>query len=353
MSVSLPVHGRGAAENPTNRFEKIDVVVDPDGDCAPAEDGVKTIYLRDSTRKVIAHNDSPDVGFEWSINPYRGCEHGCIYCYARPTHEWLGFSAGLDFETKIMVKMDAPELLAAELSSKKWKAATISVSGVTDCYQPVERKLQITRKCIRVMSAFGNPFGIITKSALVTRDIDILAEAAKRKLCVVMLSVTTLDEEVHRVMEPRASTPRRRLEAIAKLTHAGVPVGVMVAPVVPGLTDHEVPAILKAVREAGAMSAGYVPVRLPYGVKDLFEAWLERHFPDRKSKVLNRIMELRGGKLNDSEFGSRMHGEGIWAEQMKRVFEVAKRRVGMGEMPGVTLEHFRVPDSVRGQMELW
>ncbi|HEX8525113.1 MAG TPA: PA0069 family radical SAM protein [Tepidisphaeraceae bacterium] len=699
MSLSLPIHGRGAAENPTNRFEKIDVVVDPDGECTPADGAVQTVYLKDSTRQIIAHNDSPDVGFEWSINPYRGCEHGCIYCldgdtrilmadtatkalrdvrpgdeiygtrrsgwyrryvkttvlahwrtrssawrvtledgttliagpnhrfltdrgwkyvapderrqrphltlnnkllgvgsiaspserdveyrrgylcglikgdgligrysygtragrtvdnqhhfrlaladdealnraeeylaeqsiatrsftfaqqtvdrramrgirthakamvdqiadlvgwpdlpaaswkrgfiagifdaegsysrgilrisntdreiisrlqvaltenqfdhvvehvernaaksmqvlrvrgglrehvrffqtfepairrkcsiegtalkstarltvvsiekvsnagemfdistgtedfiangvvshncYSRPTHEWLGFSAGLDFETRIMVKADAPELLAEELASKKWKPATISVSGVTDCYQPVEKKLEITRRCIGVMTEFGNPFGMITKSALVTRDIDILSEAAKRQLCVVMLSVTTLDEEIHRVMEPRASTPRRRLEAIAKLAAAGVPVGVMVAPVVPGLTDHEVPAILKAVRDAGAISAGYVPLRLPYGVKDLFTAWLERHFPDRKKKVLNRIMELRGGKLNDGEYGSRMHGEGIWAEQMKKVFELAKRKVGMSEMPELATDQFRVPNSARRQMELW
>ena len=354
MTLSLPIHGRGAAENPANRFEKIDVVVDPDGDCAPAEGTPQTIYLKDSTRKIIAHNDSPDVGFEWSINPYRGCEHGCVYCYARPTHEWLGFSAGLDFETRIMVKMDAPELLREELSKKKWEPAVISVSGVTDCYQPVERKLEITRRCLAVMVEFGNPFGIVTKSHLVTRDIDLLAEAAKKNLCVVMVSVTTLDEKLSRLMEPRAAAPARRLDAIAKLTEAGVPVGVMVAPVIPGLTDHEAPAILKAAREAGALSAGYVPVRLPYGVKDLFEAWLSRHFPDRQAKVLNRIMEIRGGKLNESQFGKRMRGEGVWAEQLKRVFEVAKRRAGIdGGMPELSVEGFRLPRKGRGQMELW
>jgi DNA repair photolyase len=204
------------------------------------------------------------------------------------------------------------------------------------------------------MTEFGNPFGIVTKSHLVTRDVDVLAEAAKKRLCVVMVSVTTLDEELGRLMEPRAASPRRRLEAIAKLSAAGVPVGTMVAPIVPGLTDHEAPAILKAAKEAGALSAGYVALRLPYGVKDLFAAWLERHFPDRKAKVLNRVMELRGGKLNDSAFGSRMRGQGIWAEQMKRVFEVAKRKAGMeGRMPGLTTEHFCVPNSARGQMELW
>ncbi len=330
------------------------MVVDPDADAVLPPEVPRTIYLKDSTRKIIAHNDSPDVGFEWSINPYRGCEHGCIYCYARPTHEWLGFSAGLDFESRIMVKTDAPELLREELASKKWEPAVISVSGVTDCYQPVERKLEITRGCLAVMTEFGNPFGIVTKSHLVTRDIDVLSEAAKKNLCVVMVSVTTLDENLSRLMEPRAAVPRRRLEAIAKLSAAGVPVGAMVAPIVPGLTDHEVPAVLKMVKEAGALSAGYVALRLPYAVKDLFAAWLERHFPDRKAKVLNRIMDLRGGKLNESAFGSRMRGHGIWAEQMKRVFEVAKCKAGMvGGIPDLATDGFCVPNSARRQMELW
>ncbi len=348
MSFTLPIKGRGTAENPANRFEKIDVVLDETvDDGAPAPE-IQTVYLKDSTRKLIAHNDSPDVGFEWSINPYRGCEHGCIYCYARPTHEWLGFSAGLDFETKIMVKQDAPEILRDELSSKKWKPATISISGVTDCYQPVERKLQITRRCLEVLLDFRNPCGIITKSHLVTRDIDILKELAALNLVMVYVSVTTLDEDVHRVMEPRAATPKRRLNAIEELSAAGIPVGVMIAPVVPGLTDHEIPAICKAVAEAGARCGGYVALRLPYGVKDLFDGWLTRHFPDRKRKILSRITDLRGGKLNDSSFGSRMRGEGIWAEQLKTVFELAKRRAGLDQpWPELTRDLFLRPDRVQ------
>lgn len=352
MMMSLPIKGRGTAENPANRFDRIDVVLDPDADDPREAPPVQTIYLKDTSRSIIAHNDSPDVGFEWSINPYRGCEHGCIYCYARPTHEFLGFSAGLDFETRIMVKTDAPELLRDELSSRKWEPAVISVSGVTDCYQPVERKLKITRRCLEVMLEFGNPFTVISKSHLVTRDVDVLGEAAKRNLCMVMLSVTTLDEKLSRVMEPRTAVPQRRLDAIAELTEAGVPVGVMVAPVVPGLTDHEVPGILKAAAKAGAITCGYVPLRLPFGVKELFEAWLERHFPDRKEKVLNRIRELRGGKLNDSEFGSRMRGEGVWAEQLKKVFELARRREGLDRpSPELRTDGFQVPGA--RQLQLW
>jgi len=348
MPFPLPIQGRGAAENPTNRFETIDIVMDDTVDGVEPAPAVRTEYLKDSTRKIIAHNDSPDVGFEWSINPYRGCEHGCIYCYARPTHEWLGFSAGLDFESRIMVKTDAPELLREELASKKWRPATISLSGVTDCYQPVERKLTLTRRCLEVLLEFRNPCGIISKSFLVTRDIDVLRQLAALDLVAVYLSVTTLDEEVHRVMEPRAATPRRRLDAIRQLSDAGIPVGAMVAPVVPGLTDHEIPSILSAVAEAGARSAGYVPLRLPYGVKDLFDAWLTRHFPDRKSKILSRITDLRGGKLNDPNFGSRMQGEGVWADQLKTVFDVAKRRAGLDRpMPELSKDHFRRVDRVQ------
>ena len=346
MSLALPIKGRGTADNPANRFDKIDIVLDDTADDISPATEIKTVYLKDSTRKIIAHNDSPDVGFEWSINPYRGCEHGCIYCYARPTHEWLGFSAGLDFETNIMVKSEAPELLRAELSSSKWKPAQISISGVTDCYQPVERKLELTRRCLEVLLDFRNPCGIITKSHLVTRDIDILKQLAELNLVGVYISVTTLNEEVHRVMEPRAATPKRRLDAIQQLSSAGIPVGAMIAPVVPGLTDHEIPAICNAVAAAGGRSVGYVPLRLPYGVKDLFEAWLTRHFPDRKSKILSRISDLRGGKLNDSNFHSRMQGEGVWAEQLKTVFELAKRRAGLDQKSNeLTTGLFRRPNA--------
>ena len=269
--------------------------------------------------------------FESSVNPYRGCEHGCIYCYARPTHEFLGFSAGLDFESRIMVKEDAPELLAKELSSPRWKPQTLVMSGVTDPYQPVERRLQITRRCLEVLARFRNPVAIITKNQLVTRDLDLLGELAEHQAAAVNISVTSLDPKLQRVLEPRTSTPRARLEAIAQLRKAGVPVGVMVAPIIPGLTDHEAPAILQACAEAGAQFAGYIVVRLPYAVAPLFERWLEEHFPDRKEKVLGRIRHLRGGeRLNDPRFKSRMRGEGIFAEQIRALFEAGCKRAGIG-----------------------
>ncbi|HWF18874.1 MAG TPA: PA0069 family radical SAM protein, partial [Verrucomicrobiae bacterium] len=259
---------RGASENLPNRFEKIHL--ERDEDWNPDEDVLpQTQFLRDHSSTIIATNDSPDVGFEASVNPYRGCEHGCIYCYARPTHEYLGFSAGLDFETRIMVKDRAPELLRAELSSPKWKPKTISISGVTDCYQPVERKLKLTRGCLQVLAEFRNPVGIVTKNHLVTRDIDVLSELARYNCSVVFVSVTTLDTDLRKVMEPRTSPPASRLAAIEALANAGIPVGVMVAPVVPGLTDHEMPNILAAAVKAGAKFAGYVTLRLPYAVAPL------------------------------------------------------------------------------------
>jgi DNA repair photolyase len=324
------IKGRGASWNPQNRFEKIAYVPDDD---VPSEEqpSPKTIFLRDPVRTIIAHNDSPDVGFETSINPYRGCEHGCIYCYARPTHEYLGFSAGLDFETRIVVKEDAPELLREELMSPRWTPKLIAISGVTDPYQPIERKLQITRRCLAVLAEFRNPVAIITKNHLVTRDIDILRELAQHDAAAVSVSITTLDENLARVMEPRTSTPHLRLNAIEQLAAAGIPAGVMVAPVVPAITDHEMPAILKAARDAGARSAGFVILRLPWAVAPLFERWLEEHFPDRKDKVLNRIRDLRGGKMYDSRWGKRGRGEGIFAEQIDAMFDVTCRKLGLNE----------------------
>ncbi|MGZ7039747.1 MAG: PA0069 family radical SAM protein, partial [Thermoanaerobaculia bacterium] len=254
------IKGRGASWNPQNRFEKLEYVVDDDAERDPS--APKTIYLRDPTRTIIAYNDSPDVGFEASINPYRGCEHGCIYCFARPTHEYLGMSAGLDFETRILVKEDAPALLREELNAPRWKPQVIAISGVTDPYQPVERKLQITRGCLEVLAEFRNPVAIITKSHLVTRDIDHLKELAKFNAISVSVSVTTLDPKVASIMEPRAATPELRLAAIEELASAGIPVNVMVAPVVPAITEHEMPAILAAARKAGARSAGFVVLRL-------------------------------------------------------------------------------------------
>src|SRR5580704_961983 len=348
--ISLPLKGRGAADNPPNRFERLHY--EPDEDGAPDErPAPATQFFKDATASIIATNDSPDVGFNASFNPYRGCEHGCVYCYARPYHEYLGFSAGLDFETKIVVKENAPELLRRELSAPKWKPQVLAMSGVTDCYQPIERRLQVTRKCLQVLAEFRNPVAIVTKNLLVTRDIDLLADLARDHAAAVFLSVTTLDANLARIMEPRTAQPAARLRAIRELTKAGVPVGVLVAPVIPGLTDHEMPAILKAAAEAGARCAGMVPVRLPYGVSDLFQQWLERHFPDRKEKVLAQIRAMRDGKLNDPDFGSRMQGKGIFAEQLAKMFEVACRRAGFPEHgPRLSTAAFRRPGGA--QLEL-
>src|SRR5438105_1855161 len=344
-----PIHGRGASWSPANRFEKMHVdltdvdVVDPDRE-EKAKPGRATQYFRDATKTIIARNQSSDVGFETSINPYRGCEHGCIYCFARPTHEYLGFSAGLDFESRIMVKSDAPRLLEAELSSPKWKPQLLMMSGVTDCYQPIERKLRITRSCLEIIAKFRNPVGILTKNRLVTRDIDILSELARHHAVVVNLSVTSLDPKLQRILEPRTSPPAARLDAVAQLRAAKIPVGVMVAPVIPGINDHEIPAIVVACAEAGAQFAGHVFMRLPWAVAPLFERWLDEHFPERKAKVLERLRHTRGGqRLYDSRWRKRQTGEGIFAEQITAMFNVSCRRAGLGERPTLTTEAFRRP----------
>jgi DNA repair photolyase len=329
---SQPIHGRGASFNPPNRFDRIHYEPDPD---SPPEEEVAptTILLRDTTRTIIATNDSPDVGFDASINPYRGCEHGCAYCYARPYHEYLGFSAGLDFESKILVKEDAPELLRRELSSVKWQPRVLGISGVTDAYQPVERRLRLTRRCLEVLADFRNPVAIVTKNHLVTRDRDLLGELARHSAALVFISITTLDAELCRRMEPRATQPAGRLAAVRELHEAGIPVGVLVAPIVPGLNDHEIPAILQAAAEAGAAFAGYTLLRLPYGLAELFESWLTQNYPERKDKVLGRIRELRGGQLNDARFGSRMRGEGVLATTIGDFFALARTRAGLGRRP--------------------
>jgi DNA repair photolyase len=340
------IHGRGASWSPANRFEKLHVDF-TDMDLVDADPSVEerprrqTQYFRDGTKSIITRNSSPDVGFETSLNPYRGCEHGCIYCYARPTHEYLGFSAGLDFESKIMVKTNASELLRAELESPRWQPQTLVMSGVTDPYQPIERKLRITRGCLEVLAKFRNPVAIITKNRLVTRDIDLLRELAKFKAVAVNVSVTSLDPNLQRVLEPRTSSPHARLDAIKQLRSAGIPTGVMVAPVIPGLTDHEVPKILDACAKAGAQFAGYTIIRLPWAVAPLFEHWLEEHFPDRKEKVLGRIRHLRGNRLNNSQWHTRMSGEGIFAEQIASLFKVGCHRTGIMERPKLSCESFR------------
>lgn len=507
---TLSYRGRGAADNPQNRF--LPIAVERDAWTLADDPGPDTVLLRDSSRSILSTNDSPDVGFDVSLNPYRGCEHGCAYCmsgdtpilmgagttrklalvrpgdeiygtvrkgfyrryvktvvhdhwevakpafritlengttlvasgdhrfltergwkfvtdtqqgsnrrphltensslmgvgglgqrffhevdpamkrkrsiaeralksssrlgvvsiepigtrslfdistgtgdfiangvvshncYARPTHEYLGFSAGLDFESKLLVKEAAAELLRDALARKSWTPQPIALSGVTDAYQPVERRLGITRACLEVLAEFRNPVVVVTKSHLVTRDSDLLAELARHGAAAVRLSVTTLDRELARRMEPRAATPERRLDAIGKLAEAGIPTGVMVGPVIPGLTDHELPSILEAASDAGATTASYIMLRLPHGVKELFSDWLERNYPNRKQKVLGRIREIRSGRLNDPEFGSRMRGEGPYAEQVRKMFEVARRRYGLDRSSEpLSTEAFRRP----------
>jgi DNA repair photolyase len=325
-----PIRGRGTAVNPANRFERIAFVADPEGE-DPQAPRPQTELLRDASRSIVARNQSPDVGFERSVNAYRGCEHGCVYCFARPTHETLGFSSGLDFETRILVKRDAARLLRAELSRASWKPQVIALSGVTDPYQPAERTLKLTRGCLEVLAEFRNPVLVVTKNHLVTRDCDLLGDLARVGAAAVCISITTLDGRLQRVMEPRASAPARRLEAVHVLAQAGIPVGVLVAPVIPGLTDHEMPAILAVAARAGARFAGYVPLRLPYAVKELFEGWLADHFPDRKAKVLARIRSLRGGRLNDPDFGSRLRGQGAFGDEIRALFTLGCRKSGLRE----------------------
>ena len=353
---SEQVPGRGTASQPANRFDRLHVEdepeahLDPLADDSPRDGAVPTEYFRDRSRSVVSTNDSPDIPFTHSLNPYRGCEHGCIYCYARPTHEFLGLSSGLDFETRIFVKEDAPELLRAELSKPSWEPAVLAISGVTDCYQPIERKLRLTRRCLEVLAEFRNPCGIVTKNALVARDVDVLTDLAADRCVNVALSITTLNEDLRRLLEPRTSRADLKLEAVARLNAAGVPAGVMVAPVIPGLTDHEIPAILARAAEAGARFAGFTMLRLPYAVKALFEEWLGRHFPDRKAHVLSRISDVRGGKLNDARFGSRMRGEGPAAELVASLFRAARDRAGIPRVgPSLRTDAFRR----KGQLDLF
>ena len=344
--------GRGAVSNPPNRFERIslerDHDWDPEQDPAPA-----TQFLRDHSQTIITFNDSPDIPFSASINPYRGCEHGCSYCYARISHEFLGLSAGLDFETKIMVKEDAPYLLRKELGSRKWKPQLLAMSGVTDCYQPIERRFQLTRGCLRVLADFRNPVCIITKNHLVTRDIDLLSALARLNAAEVHLSINSLDPDLARRLEPRASSPRHRLAAVEALAKAGIPVGVLLAPIIPGLNDHEIPEVLKEVAKAGAGWAGMEILRLPLTVAPIFQDWLDRNEPGKKAKVLDRIRSIRGGKLNDPRFGGRMRGQGVFAEQIRQMFHVARRKAGLsGDGPALSAAAFRRPPGHQLELEL-
>ena len=353
------VRGRGAVANPGNRFDGIDYLPDPaalqaQADAGEAPERPPTELLRDQSRTIITYNDSPDVGFDASINPYRGCEHGCAYCFARPTHEYLGLSAGLDFETKIVVKENAAKLLRNELAKPGWRPQPLGLSGVTDPYQPIERRLRLTRGCLEVLCETRNPVYVITKNHLVTRDVDLLAELARQRLAAVCVSLPTIDGPLSRVLEPRTSQPARRLEAVARLTEAGIPVVVLIAPVIPGLTDHEIPAIIAAARAAGASHAGYVTLRLPHAVAPLFSAWLEEHRPNHARKVLQRVRDLRGGSLYHAAFGERMRGHGAFAELIDQLFTGACRRAGMNtSRSDLRTDLFRRPHTDRDQLRLF
>ncbi len=352
--------GRGSQIEPPNRFGGTRHEVDfehqeHDEDYLESLRRRPTEYLPDRSRTIVAENDSPDVGFRYSINPYRGCSHGCSYCYARPTHEYLGFNAGLDFETKIMVKEDAPDLFRAFLARDSWRGHPIAMSGVTDCYQPAERDYRLTRGCLEVAAEARQPMTIITKNALVLRDFDVLAGmAASGRLVHVHLSITTLDAGLARSMEPRTSTPAARLRAVSALAEAGVPVGVLVGPVIPGLTDVEVASILAAAKEAGAGSAGYTLLRLPLTVAPVFTEWLLRTRPERAERVLGRVREARDGKLNVSEFGTRMRGTGQRADQIAGLFRLCAKRHGLdGGLPAFDSSLFRPPRPKTGQLRLF
>jgi DNA repair photolyase len=354
------VRGRGAGLNPGNRFEdvRLHVLGDHlDEIAVESPDGtqVRTRVFEDATRTIINHVDSPDISFSWTINPYRGCEHGCIYCYARPSHELLGLSSGLDFETRIYTKRNAAALLRKELSRPGWKAETIVMSGITDPYQPVEAKLRVTRSILEVLAECRQPVGFITKNRLITRDLDLLQELNRYHAVSAAVSITTLDKELAAKMEPRASTPAARLETVEKLASAGIPVRVMMAPVIPGLTDREIPAVLKAVSEAGAQGAGWVMLRLPHQIKDLFLDWLARLEPLKAGHIESLIRDARGGKLYDSKWFTRGRGEGAHAEQIAQTFRVFRARYGLDkDMPELSGASFRAPrEDGAGQMALF
>ena len=343
--------GRGAPSNPKNRFDRLEYVPDPE-DPADERPLLRTQFIEDDTQSILSRNDSPDVPFTYSFNPYRGCEHGCAYCFARPTHEYLGFSAGLDFETKIVVKVRAPDLLRKELSSPRWKPETLALSGVTDCYQPIERKLELTRRCVAVLAEFRNPVSVITKNHLVTRDLDLYRELAAHHAVRINISITTLNARLAKKLEPRASPPLHRLRAVEQLAEAGIPVCVLMAPCIPGLNDHEMLNIFTAAANAGARDASYTPLRLPGAVAGIFSQWLDTHYPDKKEKILNRVREMRGGRLNDPRFGSRMRGSGFYAEQMSAMYQVAWKTAGFAAHPPLKLSAaaFRAP---RQQLQLF
>ncbi|MFL6622808.1 MAG: PA0069 family radical SAM protein [Sulfurifustaceae bacterium] len=349
--------GRGAASNTDGRYESLRHQAEDDGwGALDAEvPAVQTVVAADSARTVITRNDSPDIPFEQSINPYRGCEHGCIYCYARPSHTYLGLSAGLDFESRLFAKFDAAALLREELRAPNYQPKVIALGANTDPYQPVERRLGITRSVLEVLAEFEHPVIIVTKSARVERDVDLLAPMAEKKLVQVFISVTTLKPELARRLEPRATAPARRLQAIRALSDANVPVGVLVAPVIPVLTDGELESILKAAKEAGARAASYTLLRLPHEIKDLFQEWLTAHAPLAAAHVMARVRETRGGRDNDPRFGSRMRGEGEYAEIIRHRFRLARDRLGLTgrDLTPLDTRRFRRPAASGDQLEMF
>lgn len=345
--------GRGAQYNPDNPYLKLSLdASDWDGIDIPDEDIVQTQYFHDRPKKVLNKVTSPDIPGDYSINPYQGCEHGCIYCYARNTHQYYGFSAGLDFESKIIVKENVAEVLEKELRKKNHKPSPVMFSGNTDCYQPVERKLKLTRACLEVFAKYRHPVSLITKNSLILRDLDVLQNLAKDDLVHVMVSITTLDENLRRVMEPRTVSGKQRLNVIQTLSDHGIPTGVMAAPMIPGLNNHELPAILKAAADAGALACGYTMVRLNGAIGEIFEDWIRTNFPDRAEKVLRQISEVHGGKLGDSRFGARMRGKGPFADAISKLFKLAKRQYFEGRtMPPYNLEAYS-PDGGK-QLQLF
>jgi DNA repair photolyase len=335
--------GRGAQFKSSNRFLKNDYVTEHiEGLDEPLLENPLTKIFHESPKKIVNRVDSPDLGFSYSMNPYQGCEHGCIYCYARNTHEYYGFSAGLDFESKIIVKKNAASLLEQHLLNKNWNAVPIMLSGNTDCYQPQEKKFQITRNMLKVLANYRHPVGLITKNSLILRDIDLLQDLAKDNLVHVMISITTLNEDLRRLMEPRTASAIKRLKTVEELSKAGVPVGIMNAPIIPGLNHHEIPSILKAAAEHGALTAGLTVVRLNGSIGKLFEDWLRKNFPDRFDKVWNQICSLHGGDVNDSKFGRRMAGDGNIADSIHQLYRAAKKKYFSDkQLPPYDLTKFR------------
>ncbi len=339
--------GRGAQVNPHNHFQKNDYVKEHvEGIDDWEEPNQKTAFIFADAKSIVNKVESPDVGMEYSLNPYQGCEHGCTYCYARNSHEYWGFSAGLDFERKIIVKKDAPELFKKFLGKKGWDASVISISGNTDCYQPAERKFKITRQLLQIALDYRQPIGMITKNALVLRDLDILQEMARLKLCMVYVSINSLNEDLRLKMEPRTATAKQRLKVVEGLSNAGIPVGVMVAPLIPGLSDHEVPKILKAVAESGAQRVGYTVVRLNGAIGGIFKDWLQKNYPDRFEKVWHMIQSCHGGLVNDSRFGNRMRGDGNIAQLISDSFQLHCRINKLNTVrPELDSSQFRIPGS--------